>query len=113
MIIQAIALLCVFGMAVGQFLFKISANASSEAGSFFSFKAIAAFCAAACLYGLTSLAWVWVLQRTQLGKVYPLMALAFVLVPIGSYIFFGERFNVQYVFGVLFVVVGVLLTSAT
>jgi drug/metabolite transporter (DMT)-like permease len=112
MIIYLVALLCVFGLAVGQLLFKVSANASSAAGSFLSFKAIAALCAACCLYGLTSIAWVWVLQRIQLGKVYPLMALAFVLVPMGSFFFFGERFSTQYVFGVLFIAAGVLLTSA-
>lgn len=113
MISQVIALLCVFGLAVGQLLFKLGANAWSSAGTLFSVKAISAVVAAGALYAITSLAWVWILQRVPLGKVYPLMALAFVLVPIGSYLFFGERFNTQYIIGVILIIVGVVLTSTT
>ncbi|WP_459200419.1 EamA family transporter, partial [Pseudomonas tremae] len=61
------------------------------------------------LYGITTLAWVWVLQKIELGKVYPLMALAFVLVPIGSHFFFGERFQPQYFLGVAIIIIGILI----
>ncbi|GAQ27762.1 putative uncharacterized protein [Ralstonia sp. NT80] len=106
-----VAVICVIGLACGQILFKVSANASRLDGSFLTFKPLAALFGAMCLYGLTSLAWVWVLQRTQLGKVYPLMALAFLLVPLGSHFVFGERFQTQYAFGVAFIMIGVILTS--
>jgi drug/metabolite transporter (DMT)-like permease len=59
------------------------------------------------LYGITSIAWVWVLQKTDLGRVYPLMAIAFILVPIGSYLIFGERFQSQYFVGVVLIIIGV------
>jgi len=106
-----VAVLCVVGLAIGQILFKVSANAAQAGGSLLAVKPLAALFAAMCLYGVTSLAWVWVLQRTQLGKVYPLMALAFLLVPIGSYFIFGERFQTPYLFGVAFIMIGVILTS--
>ena len=111
MITYVIAVLCVIGMTIGQILFKIGANGLSVSGTFFSFKVIAALSAAICLYGLTSLAWVWVLQRTELGRVYPLMALAFVLVPIGSYFVFCERFQIQYFLGVILIIVGILVAT--
>ncbi|KWW37235.1 drug/metabolite transporter (DMT)-like permease [Cupriavidus metallidurans] len=111
MITYLVAVLCVVGLAMGQILFKVSANTAHAGGSFIAYKPLAALLAAMCLYGVTSLAWVWVLQRTELGKVYPLMALAFLLVPIGSHIIFGERFQMQYVFGVAFIMLGVILTS--
>ena len=111
MMTYLVAVLCVVGLAIGQILFKVSANAAHAGGSLIAVKPLTALFGAMCLYGLTSLAWVWVLQRVQLGKVYPLMALAFLLVPIGSHFVFGERFQTQYVFGVAFIMIGVILTS--
>src|SRR5690606_41278160 len=64
------------------------------------FRSAGALLAAMMLYGITSVGWVWVLQRIELGRVYPLMALAFVLVPVASHFVFGERFQTQYFIGV-------------
>ena len=61
------------------------------------------------LYGITTIAWVWVLQKIDLGKAYPLMAMAFVLVPIGSHFVFGERFSVQYFIGVALIMGGIVV----
>jgi len=49
------------------------------------------------------------LQKSDLGRIYPLMALAFVLVPIGSYLFFQERFNPQYFVGVTLIIGGIIV----
>lgn len=108
-----VAFLCVCGLAVGQILFKLSANLFNTSDTVLSLKPMGALFSAVMLYGITSLAWVWVLQRIQLGKVYPLMALAFVFVPLASYFLFGERFSSAYYFGVLMIILGVVLTSLT
>ena len=107
----AVAILCVIGLAIGQILFKISATAVTEAGTLFATKPLVALLAAVFLYGATSLAWVWVLQRTELGRVYPLMALAFLLVPLGSHLVFGERFSPQYFVGVILIAVGIVVAA--
>ena len=104
-----ITILCVLGLAIGQILFKVSASALAKNGSFFSYTPLVALSAAICLYGLTSVVWVWVLQRTELGRVYPLMALAFVFVPLGSHFIFGERFHTQYFLGVVMIVAGIIV----
>lgn len=109
MFVQIVAVLCVVGLAVGQILFKISAISLSQTGSFFAFKTAATLFSAMTLYAITSVAWVWVLQKVELGRIYPLMALAFVLVPLGSHIIFGERFQMQYFFGVALIMVGIVL----
>jgi len=103
------AFLCVIAMAIGQILFKLSAAALEESGSIFATKPAATLFAAMCLYGITSVAWVWVLQKIELGRIYPLMALAFVLVPIGSHLVFGERFQAQYFIGVGMIVAGIII----
>jgi drug/metabolite transporter (DMT)-like permease len=107
--IHSIALVCVVGIAMGQLLFKLSAAAMQQAGSFRDARGLLILCAALGLYGFTTLAWVWVLQKIELGRVYPLMALAFVLVPVGSHYLLGERFPVQYFIGVALIVAGIVV----
>ena len=109
MIIQFAVVLCVVGLAMGQILFKVSANSLAQTGSFFAPKTAATLFAAMTLYAITSIAWVWLLQKVELGRVYPLMALAFVLVPLGSYFIFGERFQPQYFVGVALIVTGIIV----
>ncbi len=109
MLIQILAILCVIGLSVGQILFKISANYLSQTGNLFELKTILTLLAAFALYGITSIAWVWILQKTELGRVYPLMAFAFILVPLGSYFIFGERFHFQYFLGVALIVSGIVI----
>lgn len=106
-----VALICVAGIAAGQILFKLSATQWHDAGTLFAPKPATTLFIALALYGLTTLGWVWVLQKAELGKIYPLMALAFAIVPIGSYWVFGERFNLQYVMGVLLIIGGIILTA--
>lgn len=110
MLIQIVAVLCVVGLAIGQILFKVSATSLSETGSFFALKTVTTIIAAMVLYAVTSIAWVWVLQKIELGRVYPLMALAFILVPLGSHFIFGERFAAQYFVGVTLIVIGIVVT---
>lgn len=110
MLIQIVAVLCVVGLAIGQILFKVSATSLSQTGSFFAPKTAAILFAALVLYGITTIAWVWVLQKVDLGRVYPLMALAFVLVPLGSHLILGERFQPQYFVGVALIIIGIVVT---
>jgi drug/metabolite transporter (DMT)-like permease len=110
MLVQIIAILCVIGLAIGQILFKVSATSLTQTGSFFAPKTAAILFVALALYGTTTIAWVWVLQKVELGKVYPLMALAFILVPIGSHFIFGERFQIQYFVGVTLIIIGIVVT---
>lgn len=107
--VQLVALLCVIGLSFGQILFKLSASILSQTNNMFSFKVMLPLFAAITLYGATSIAWVWVLKYVELGRVYPLMALAFALVPIGSYFVFNERFSSQYFIGVFTIVVGIVI----
>ena len=109
MLVQFIAVLCVIGLAIGQILFKISGTSLAQTGSVFAFKTAISLFAAFTLYAITSIAWVWVLQKVELGRVYPLMALAFVLVPLGSHFIFGERFQPQYFVGIALIVIGIIV----
>lgn len=59
------------------------------------------------MYGLASIAWMWALKTYPLSKVYPILALTFVFVPLLSRIFLGERIPPTTVVGVLLILAGV------
>ncbi len=107
--IYLIAGFCVLGIAIGQLLFKLSATWLQRTGNLFNTHTLLALVAAFAVYGITSLVWVWLLQKADLGRIYPLMAFAFVLVPIGSHYFFGERFTAQYFAGVALIIAGIMM----
>lgn len=109
MLAYIIAFLCVIGISAGQILFKICAIATEQTGGIFSKSALSAFFCAMTLYGIASIAWIWVLQKIDLNRAYPFMALGFVLVPLASHYIFGEPLSPQYHFGIVLVVVGILV----
>ncbi|MBV1837394.1 EamA family transporter [Acetobacter estunensis] len=104
------SILCVCGIAIGQILFKISASGLKKAGTMFDVPSLAVLTAALALYGITTIGWVWVLQRAELGRVYPFMALAFVIVPVLSHFFLHESFNRQYMLGVGLIIAGIVVS---
>lgn len=105
-----VALICVVGIASGQILFKLSANSLKKTGSFFDPSTMGLLLLALALYGIMTIAWIWVLQKADLGKIYPLMALAFVIVPVGSHFAFGEHFHPPYFVGVALIMIGIFVT---
>lgn len=111
MMAYLVALVCVVGIATGQILFKLCSIATLQNGSFVSKSALAAFAGAIIMYAITSVAWVWVLQKIELSRAYPFMAIAFVLVPSASYYLFGEQLSSQYSLGVAFIVLGFFVLS--
>jgi drug/metabolite transporter (DMT)-like permease len=105
-----VAIACVAGIAIGQILFKLCAASLLRSGSLMHVNTASILFSALALYGVTTIAWVWVLQKIELGRAYPLMALAFVFVPLGSFVFLGERFHSQYFLGVALILVGIVIT---
>lgn len=106
------ALLLVVGLMVaGQILFKATAIAWQAEGSLFSPRVLAYLLPSLALYGIATLAWVWVLQFVELGRAYPFMALAFVLVPLLSMLLFGEVLGWRYYLGVLLICAGVVVVA--
>ena len=110
MMTYALAVLCVVGIAIGQILFKLTANSLTETGSIFAVKTLTVLFCALALYGLTTLLWIWVLHKGNLSRIYPIMALSFVFVPILSHFLLGEKFNTQYFLGVAVLLCGIILT---
>ena len=97
------ALLCVCGIAAGQLLFKCTADSQALSGSYLHPRTLLWLLSALIRYGVT----IWTLQQGPLSRLYPWMALAFVIVPLLSALLLGERLQTTYWLGVSMIVAGV------
>jgi len=109
-----LTLACVFMIGCGQILFKLAARDVTLDGinlrSLLSWLS-PAMLAALCIYAVATLLWVWVLRTASLSVVYPLYALAFVLVPLLGWMLFGEPMTARHWFGAALIVGGVWLMT--
>ena len=99
----------VAAIAAGQLLFKQAAVLTSGPAGFRSPAALAVLAAALAIYGAATLAWIGALRHAPLSSLYPIMALSFVLVPIGSALFFRERLSLTYGIGCVLLIAGLVL----
>ncbi len=106
-----LAFACVLGIAAGQLVFKLCANSLELTGSYFHPDTFRKLAFALVLYGVTTLGWIAVLQKAELGKIYPVMTLAFVLVPLGSHLLFGEQFSKGYFAGLILICTGIIVIT--
>jgi uncharacterized membrane protein len=60
---------------------------------------------------LTALAWILAVSRAELSRVYPFMALSYVLVALFSLLFFKEEVTILRWFGIIVICLGVFLIS--
>lgn len=108
--------LIVFQLAIasGQVLFKHVANSThAESGMrwVFALAMHPLMWLALLLYAGATVLWVNILQVLPLSRAYPVMALAFLLVPLAGVAFFDERLDARYVLGAVLIMCGIILVS--
>ncbi|WP_298434637.1 EamA family transporter [Ottowia sp.] len=104
-------LVCVLGISIGQLLFKQAAAALPATLSLPALLHNGWLIAALALYGVTTLAWVWILRHAPLHLAYPFMGLAFLIVPTLAWAFLGEPLHWRTLAGGALIMVGVALAS--
>lgn len=102
-----VTLVCVLGISLGQMLFKQAALSISNAMHWREWVFNGWLFAALILYGLTTLAWVWVLRHAPLHLAYPFMGLAFVIMPCLAWLFLGEPLRVHTLAGGALILLGI------
>lgn len=104
---------CVSMIALGQVLFKYAANELSVAGSFLSPR-VAGFTGLALgVYAIATVVWILLLQTAPLSRLYPYMALSFVLVSAAGWLLFHERIAPVQLAGLGLIVAGLLFIAAS
>jgi drug/metabolite transporter (DMT)-like permease len=69
---------------------------------------------ALAVYGVATLLWVVLLHSIPLSRAYPFVALAFALVPLAAWAFFGETISLRYIAGLALMGLALyLITTAT
>ena len=106
-------LLCVFGLSIGQLLFKKASAALPATLSLIGLLQNGWLMAALVLYGITTLGWVWILRHAPLYLAYPFMGLAFLIVPTLAWAFLGEPLHWRTLAGGVLIMAGVALASAS
>ncbi|WP_263145401.1 EamA family transporter [Pseudomonas sp. RIT-PI-AD] len=106
-------LLCVTGIASGQILFKQAAMNIQTATDWQAWVFNGALIAALCLYGFTTLFWIWILRHVPLYLAYPFMGLAFLIVPVLEHFFFGSPLHLKTFLGGGLILLGVVLAAST
>lgn len=111
----AMLLFTIASLATGQILFKYSALATQhETALTRGLVALLSnpyFFLALFVYGVSTLAWVWLLRTVELNYAYPFVALCFVIVPIISHFVFGESLNFKLFAGCALIVAGIIVIN--
>jgi drug/metabolite transporter (DMT)-like permease len=63
------------------------------------------------IYAVATLLWVWILRVVPLNLAYPLMGLAFVIVPAMSALFLGESLRPNMLIGGLLITIGIYVAE--
>lgn len=109
--ITCLTLLCVLGISIGQVLFKQAASSIKDATHWQDWVLNGWLLTALLLYGITTLAWVWVLRQAPLRLAYPLMGLAFLIVPCLEWLFLGAPLRALTLTGGVLILLGIALVS--
>lgn len=98
-------------MALGQLMFKATAVSWQLHGTLLAPAPALRLLGSLVVYGVATLAWIWVLQRVPLTIAYPIVALTFVLVPLGAWWLYDESLGLRYVAGMLLIVAGIIVAT--
>lgn len=104
-----ILILSVLSASFGHVLFKSAANTLKSLDSVWALTLEPTFVSAVCLYGLSTLGWIWCLQELPLAQAYLFMSLAYVFIPVMAWFFFGEVLSLQYIFSTGLIISGILV----
>ena len=104
-------------ISVGQLLFKVASQTTNLLSvgwteGITSLLTNPWFLAAVMLYGVATVAWIFVLQDVPVSRAYQFMSLSFVVVPIGAWLAFGEVVNVRQALGMAIIVGGIIVGNS-
>ena len=105
-----LTLVCVGGIAAGQILFRLAAERIDAQRWIPSLLANGWLWLALGIYVAATLLWIHVLRTAPLSRVYPLFALAFVVVPLVEHWVWQQPLRWQSLVGGLIIALGVGLS---
>lgn len=107
----AAPLACVLVISAGQILFKLAAGHFDPRRPFADPHGLVLLGVALAVYGAATLLWVMILRHAPLSRIYPLMALSFVLTPLGATLLLKEPISGGYWVGIALIMAGLAVIS--
>jgi drug/metabolite transporter (DMT)-like permease len=104
-------LACVCVISTGQLLFKLASGHLDFRRPLADPQGLVILGVALALYGAATLVWVAVLRHAPLSRIYPIMALSFVLTPLGGALILKEPISPSYWAGVGLILAGLMVIS--
>jgi len=109
-------IIAVFVIACGQIIFKYAAQSLRiKAGQSYidllldNIFPIALVLLALALYVMSTVAWIHALRTTPLSIAFMFNSLAFILVPVGAFLLFGEQVPRFFLPGLMMIIGGIFL----
>jgi drug/metabolite transporter (DMT)-like permease len=96
-------------ISAGQLLFKIASGLIDFRRPLADLRGVGVLGCALVLYGGATLVWVAVLRHAPLSRIYPIMALSFVLTPLGGVVVLKEPITPAYWAGVGLILAGLMV----
>lgn len=106
-----LAFLSILFISSGQILFKYVSILTNQRDSISLVTVILVGIFSFVISGIGTLIWMYVLKFVELNKVYPLMALSFVMVPVMSHYFYNDKISFQYIIGVFCIILGIVIIT--
>jgi drug/metabolite transporter (DMT)-like permease len=100
-------------IATGQVLFKGAAQALAAAGTPRDARVLGFALVAVVTYAVATVLWILLLRDAALSRLYPYMALSFVLVAAASRMVFSEPISAGHLVGLGLIVGGIALIAAS
>jgi drug/metabolite transporter (DMT)-like permease len=104
-------LACVCVISTGQLLFKLASGHLDFRRPLADPQGLVILGVALALYGAATLVWVAVLRHAPLSRIYPIMALSFVLTPLAGIVVLKEPVSSLYWLGVGLILAGLVVIS--
>jgi len=102
-------LACVAVISIGQLLFKLASGLIDFRQPLAEPRGLMILGAALAIYGGATVLWVMVLKHAPLSRIYPIMALSFVLTPLGAMLVLKEPLSGGYWAGVGLILAGLIV----
>lgn len=106
-------LICVLGISAGQILFKLSSKEITFEGLpqlingiIYNYYLLIGL----LIYVVTTFLWISLLKIVDLKDAYPIMALAFIIVPLLAKFFLKEEIEFKTIFGGLIIIIGIIIS---
>jgi drug/metabolite transporter (DMT)-like permease len=111
------AILTMLLLSVGQVMMKMLAGKLPASGGFSALRQEAASLMWLAVlivvtYLLVTALWLYVLRTLDLGRAFAFSSLAFVFVPLLSYLFFHEKITMGSVVGTVLIVAGIVVSAS-